>query len=62
MKQFLIALATHFKVNKTKSEDVKEAIRRFKQMTRKPVKAGLNYDCFDHYYHLTSNLKHLNKA
>lgn len=57
LKQFFVAMATHFNVNRAKSEDVKEAIRRFKQVTRKPVKAGLNYDCFDHYYHLTSNLK-----
>ena len=58
-KEFMISMATHFQVNKTKAQDVRDAITKFKQATRKPVKSGLNYDSFDHYYHLTMNFSKL---
>lgn len=59
-KEFMLSMAAHYQISKAKSEDVKEAVRKFKQATRKPVKAGLNYESFDHFYHLTMNFSKLN--
>lgn len=55
-KNFMLDMIIHYQIVKNKNEDVKEAIKMYKSVTRKPVKSGLSVESFDHYYHLDLNL------